>query len=63
LQPLLRDDDLIWVHDYHLVPLGRELRELGVGRPLGFFLHIPFPHAEALRALPRFDSLVRDLLA
>ena len=63
LRPLLRDDDLVWVHDYHLVPLGRELRALGVARPLGFFLHIPFPHAEALRALPRFDSLVRDLLA
>jgi trehalose 6-phosphate synthase len=63
LQPLLRDDDLVWVHDYHLVPLGRELRQLGVRRPLGFFLHIPFPHAEALRALPRYESLVRDVLA
>jgi trehalose 6-phosphate synthase len=63
LRPLLCDDDLIWVHDYHLIPLGRELRALGVTRPLGFFLHTPFPHAEALRALPHFDSLVRDLLA
>jgi trehalose 6-phosphate synthase len=32
-------------------------------QPLGFFLHIPFPHAEALRALPRHARLVRDLLA
>jgi trehalose 6-phosphate synthase len=63
LRPLLRDDDLVWVHDYHLIPLGCELRRLGVRRPLGFFLHIPFPHAEALRALPHYDSLVRDLLA
>jgi trehalose 6-phosphate synthase len=63
LHPLLRDDDLVWVHDYHLIPLSRELRALGVTRPLGFFLHIPFPHAEALRALPGFESLVRDLLA
>ena len=63
LQPLLRDDDRVWVHDYHLIPLGHELRQMGVQRPLGFFLHIPFPHVEALRALPRYDSLVRDLLA
>jgi len=63
LSPLLRDDDLVWVHDYHLIPLGRELRQLGVGRPLGFFLHIPFPHVEALRALPGYESLVKDLLA
>jgi trehalose 6-phosphate synthase len=63
LQPLLRDDDLVWVHDYHLIPLGQELRQRGVREPLGFFLHIPFPHVEALRALPVYDELVRNLLA
>jgi trehalose 6-phosphate synthase len=63
LEPLLRPDDLIWIHDYHLIPLARELRELGAGQPLGFFLHIPFPHVEALRALPGYEALVRDLLA
>jgi trehalose 6-phosphate synthase len=50
------------VHDYHLMHLGRELRALGVTRPLGFFLHIPFPHVEALRALPRYDELILALL-
>ena len=62
LAPLLRDDDLVWVHDYHLMYLGRELRARGVTRPLGFFLHIPFPHVEALRALPRYRDFVRALL-
>ncbi len=62
LAPLLRDDDLVWVHDYHLMHLGRELRACGVTRPLGFFLHIPFPHIEALRALPRYGDLIRALL-
>jgi trehalose 6-phosphate synthase len=61
LHPLLRDDDLIWVHDYHLFPLGLELRKLGVDTPLGFFLHIPFPGFEVLRALPQFEALLRDL--
>jgi trehalose 6-phosphate synthase len=32
LLPLLRDDDVIWVHDYHLIPLGRMLRDRGVTR-------------------------------
>jgi len=63
LQPMLRSDDLIWVHDYHLIPLGQELRQRGVREPLGFFLHIPFPHVEALRALPVYGELVRNLLA
>ena len=63
LLPLLRQDDLVWVHDYHLVPLGRELRERGATQPLGFFLHVPFPHVEVLRTLPGYETLVRDLLA
>ena len=63
LQPLLRPDDLVWVHDYHLMPLGEELRTRGVRTPIGFFLHIPFPHFEVLRALPVYRELLRQLLA
>jgi trehalose 6-phosphate synthase len=63
LLPLLREDDAIWVHDYHLIPLGRELRDLGATPPVGLFLHIPFPHVEALRTLPGYEGMVRDLLA
>lgn len=59
--PLLTERDLIWVHDYHLIPLGRRLRELGVKRPIGFFLHIPFPNIEMLRVLPSYAELLRDL--
>jgi trehalose 6-phosphate synthase len=61
LLPLLRSDDLIWVHDYHLIPLGARLRDLGVRSPIGFFLHIPFPHIEVLRILPSHAELIRDL--
>ena len=63
LVPLLREGDLIWAHDYHLIPLGERLREHGVRAPLGFFLHIPFPHYEVLRALPKCAELMRALLA
>ena len=61
LAALIRPGDLIWVHDYHLIPLARRLRELGVRAPIGFFLHIPFPHIETLRVLPTYAELVRDL--
>lgn len=62
LLPLLKPDDCIWVHDYHLIPLACRLREIGVSAPIGFFLHIPFPYIETLRVLPTFAELVSDLV-
>lgn len=63
LEPLLKQDDCVWVHDYHLIPLGRCLRAVGVRVPIGFFLHTPFPSIETLRVLPTYTELVRDLVA
>jgi trehalose 6-phosphate synthase len=61
LLPLLEPRDVIWVHDYHLIPLARLLREAGVKRPIGFFLHIPFPNIEMLRVLPSYAELLHDM--
>jgi trehalose 6-phosphate synthase len=61
VRELLRPDDLIWVHDYHLIPLGRSLRELGVKQPIGFFLHTPFPPRQIAAALPQHRELFRDM--
>jgi trehalose 6-phosphate synthase len=61
LAPLLRSDDLIWVHDYHLFPLAEELRRLGVHNRIGFFLHTPFVPPALLHALPRASELVRAM--
>ena len=61
LKPLLRDDDLIWIHDYHLFPMSTELRRLGLRQRIGFFLHIPFPPRELLTTLPQHLTLVRAL--
>jgi trehalose 6-phosphate synthase len=61
LVKLLRPDDAVWVHDYQLIPLGRCLRQLQFTGPIGFFLHIPFPHMQVLRVLPNYAELVRDL--
>ena len=63
LVPLLRTDDLVWVHDYHLIPLTRMLREAGCTQRIGFFLHVPFPPAALFAALPRRDAVLQDLAA
>lgn len=52
-------DDIIWVHDYHLMLLPAMLREK-VSNPIGFFLHIPFPSFEMYRMFPRESR--RELL-
>ena len=63
LQPLLRPSDLLWVHDFHLLPLAAALRARGVTNPIGFFLHVPFASADVLAAAPEMAELVRDMLA
>lgn len=60
--PLIEPDDLIWVHDYHLIPLGQQLRERGLKNRIGFFLHIPWPPAGLLVSLPFHQRLVRSML-
>ncbi|MFO1067033.1 MAG: trehalose-6-phosphate synthase [Geminicoccaceae bacterium] len=57
----LGPDDRVWVHDYHLIPLGRELRRLGFAGRLGFFLHIPFPPRRLFQALPWHRSIAEDM--
>ncbi|MGH8495007.1 MAG: alpha,alpha-trehalose-phosphate synthase (UDP-forming) [Gammaproteobacteria bacterium] len=63
LAPLIRPGDLIWVHDYHLILLASELRRAGIEQPIGFFLHVPFPGVDVLRALPPYQALLRGLCA
>jgi len=63
LRTLLEPDDVIWVHDYHLIPLAQKLREVAVRQPMGFFLHIPFPNIEVLRVLPVYGELLQAMLA
>lgn len=60
--PLIEPDDLVWVHDYHLIPLGRELRKRGCRNRIGFFLHIPWPPTRLLLSLPSHRELVDSLL-
>jgi trehalose 6-phosphate synthase/phosphatase len=52
LLDVLRPDDLVWIHDYHLMLLPRLIRERFPDLAIGFFLHIPFPSFEVFRLLP-----------
>lgn len=63
LQAVLLPDDIIWVHDYHLIPMAKELRALGVENPIGFFLHIPVPPAQSLLAIPEHIEIGHALAA
>lgn len=50
---IIRPDDIVWIHDYHLMLLPRLIREKMPDIPIGFFLHIPFPSYEISQLLPR----------
>jgi trehalose 6-phosphate synthase len=60
LHKVLQRDDIIWVHDYHFIPMARFLRELGCVNRIGFFLHIPWPGPEVASALPSYQRILRS---
>ena len=59
----LRPDDVVWVHDYHLMRLAKKLRSQGHENPIGFFLHIPCPPPDILLALPQHAETIGALAA
>ena len=63
VMPLIEEPDLVWVHDYHLIPLGQMMRRRGMRNRIGFFLHTPWPPTRLLTALPSHRKLVDSLFA
>ena len=63
LVPQIQPDDVIWIHDYHLIPIARDLRRLGIKNRIGFFLHTPWPARQLLVTLPHHRRLVESLFA
>ncbi|MBC6404133.1 MAG: trehalose-6-phosphate synthase [Rhodospirillales bacterium] len=63
LLPKLDGHEIIWVHDYHFLPIGAELRKRGCQQKMGFFLHIPWPPPQVIQAVPGHEWLVRSLFA
>jgi trehalose 6-phosphate synthase len=62
LEKIIERDDLIWVHDYHLIPIADALRRRGHSNRIGFFLHIPLPPPEILTSLPNHEQLIPLLM-
>ncbi|KAA5603080.1 alpha,alpha-trehalose-phosphate synthase (UDP-forming) [Blastochloris sulfoviridis] len=63
LAAIIQPDDLVWVHDYHLIPFAAELRRLGITNRIGYFHHIPWPPIDVFGALPGSDDLLAALKA
>lgn len=63
LGKLLRANDMVWVHDYHFIPMASFLRQLGCANRIGFFLHIPWPSPDIAAALPGYERLLRAFSA
>ncbi|RDJ24875.1 trehalose-6-phosphate synthase [Bosea caraganae] len=61
LAALLQPDDVIWIHDYHLIPLAADLRRRGVKNRIGYFHHIPWPPAEVFGAMPFSTTLISTM--
>jgi trehalose 6-phosphate synthase len=61
LAGLIQPDDVIWIHDYHLIPLASELRRRGISNRIGYFHHIPWPSTDVIGALPFSSTLIRTL--
>ena len=61
LSALVNEDDVIWVHDYHLMLLGRELRSRDHRNRIGFFLHTPCAPPDILQTLPQHKEILGGL--
>ncbi|MGL4239533.1 MAG: alpha,alpha-trehalose-phosphate synthase (UDP-forming) [Beijerinckiaceae bacterium] len=61
LMSIAAPDDLIWVHDYHLMPLAHEVRLAGGRQRMGYFHHIPWPPPEVFTILPAAGELLRAM--
>ncbi|MCF8381542.1 MAG: bifunctional alpha,alpha-trehalose-phosphate synthase (UDP-forming)/trehalose-phosphatase [Bacteroidales bacterium] len=62
LAELIRPDDKIWIHDYHLMLLPKMLREKFPDLSIGYFQHIPFPSFEIFRMIPHRIEILEGLL-
>lgn len=63
LAPLIRPDDLVWVHDYHLLCLADALRAKGLTNRIGIFLHTPWPSPGVFMAVPAHAEVIKAMCA
>jgi alpha,alpha-trehalose-phosphate synthase [UDP-forming]/trehalose-phosphatase len=52
----------VWIQDFHLMLVGRELRRAGHHGRIGFYLHVPFPSLDEFETMPWASEVVSALL-
>lgn len=57
-----RDDDTIWIHDFHFFLVPGMIKMKRPDLKVGFFLHIPFPSSEIFRELPQRKEILLSLI-
>ena len=62
IEPIVEENDTIWVHDYQLMLLPQMIKEKFPSTKIGFFLHIPFPSFEIFRLLVWREQILYGLL-
>ena len=68
MSELSDQDDILWIHDYHLALLPEQLTKFELetfGRRMTrkvFFLHIPFPTSQIFRELECGESILQGML-
>jgi trehalose 6-phosphate synthase/phosphatase len=62
IMDIAEPDDIIWIHDYHLMILPKLLKEKLPVAKIGFFLHVPFPSSEIFRLIPWSKDIIEGLL-
>lgn len=68
LATLMRPNDIMWIHDYHLALLPQLMTEAEIARyghkatRKVFFLHIPFPTSQIFRELECGESVLEGIL-
>ncbi|CUM67023.1 uncharacterized protein PRCAT00004711001 [Priceomyces carsonii] len=55
-------ENMIWIHDYHLLLVPKMVREKLPNAKIGFFLHVSFPSSEVFRCLPQREALLKGML-
>ncbi|GBE00724.1 trehalose-phosphate synthase [bacterium BMS3Bbin06] len=62
ISPLVDNNSILWVHDYHLCMLPRIMRERFPSLTIAHFWHIPWPDWDVFRACPQSQNILEGLL-
>lgn len=57
------NDDMIWIHGYHLLLVPSLVRRRLAKARIGLFVHEPWPSSDVFRSLPARENILRGMLA